>query len=149
LITDAISKFSAAFLCGLGDRYRSTHMFIPDKPRALGTNVGEFMNAEKNTIRTTDFEEFYDRNEPDNAGELACLYRSVVNISDESFFETKEMQNQGKVTHHVIASSDDVLILTAKSYPAFVNFIESQNSDPELGIEEAADFEYSINNPHS
>ena len=107
------------------------------------------MNAEKNTIRTTDFEEFYDRNEPDNAGELACLYRSVVNISDESFFETKEMQNQGKVTHHVIASSDDVLILTAKSYPAFVNFIKSQNSDPELGIEEAADFEYSINNPHS
>jgi hypothetical protein len=105
--------------------------------------------SKNSTIRTTDFEEFYDRNEPDDAGQLACLYRSVVNISDESFFETKEIQNQGKVTHQVIASSGDVLILTAKSYPAFVSFVESQNSDPELEIEEAADFEYSINNPHS
>ena len=59
------------------------------------------------------------------------------------------MRNQGKVSHHVIASSGDVLILTAKSYPAFVGFIESKNTDPELNIEEAADFEYSINNPHS
>ncbi len=107
------------------------------------------MKSKNSTITTTDFEEFYDRNEPDNAGQLACLYRSVVNISDETFFETKEMQNQGKVTHHVIASSGDVLILTAKSYPAFVRFIQSKNTDTELDIEEAADFEYSINNPHS
>lgn len=89
----------------------------------LAYKHGDFM-SKNNTIRTTDFEEFYDRNDPDNAGQLACLYRSVVNISDESFFETKEIQNQGKVTHHVIASSGDVLILTAKSYPAFVSFVE-------------------------
>jgi hypothetical protein len=109
---------------------------------------GDFMSKD-NTIRTTNFEEFYDRNEPDDAAQLACLYRSVVNVSDETFFETKEIHNHGKVTHHVIASSGDVLILTAKSYVAFVSFIESQSSDSELGIEEAADFEYSINNPHS
>ena len=48
-----------------------------------------------------------------------------------------------------VASSGDVLILTAKSYPAFIRFIESKNSDTELDIEEAADFEYTINNPHS
>ena len=103
----------------------------------------------KDTITTTDFEEFYDRNEPDGPQGLACLLRSVRNISDETFFETKEIINQGKVTHHVIASSGDVLILTAKSYPAFLRYIESKNDDPELDIEEAADFDYSINNPHS
>ncbi len=103
----------------------------------------------RDTITTTDFEEFYDRNEPDSAGELASLYRSVQDISDETLFETKEITNRGNVTHHVIASSGDVLILTAKSYPAFIRFIESKNSDPELDIEEAADFEYTINNPHS
>lgn len=103
----------------------------------------------KGAITTTDFEEFYERNEPDSAGELASLYRSVRDISDETLFETKEIKNQGNVTHHVIASSDDVLILTAKSYPAFIRFIELQNNDLELDIEEAADFEYTINNPHS
>ena len=100
-------------------------------------------------IRTTNFDEFYDRNEPDSAGQLASLYRSVRDISDETFFETKEIENGGAVTHHVIASSGDVLILTAKSYPAFIRFVESKNTDSELDIEEAADFEYSIQNPHS
>jgi hypothetical protein len=97
---------------------------------------------------TTDFDEFYERNEPDSAGELACLYRSVRDVSDETLFETKKART-GNVTHNVVASSGDVLILTAKSYPAFLRFIQSKNSDPTLDIEEAADFEYSINNPHS
>jgi hypothetical protein len=103
----------------------------------------------RDAITTTDFEEFYDRNEPDSAGELASLYRSVRDISDETLFETKEIKSLGHVTHHVVASSGDVLILTAKSYPAFTRFIESKNSDTELDIEEAADFERAINNPHS
>jgi hypothetical protein len=109
---------------------------------------GPAMKA-RNTIPTTDFEAFYERNEPDGAGELACLYRSVRDVSNETLFETKEVQNQGNVTHHVIAASGDMLILTARSYPAFIRFIVSKNSNPELDIEEAADFEYSINNPHS
>jgi hypothetical protein len=100
-------------------------------------------------IRMTNFEEFYDRNEPDDANQLACLYRSVVEISDEDFFKTKEVRDQGNITHHVIASSGDVLILTEKSYPAFIRFIQSKNPDPELDIEEVADFERSVNNPHS
>jgi hypothetical protein len=103
----------------------------------------------RDAITTTDFEEFYDRNEPDSAGGLASLYRSVRDISDETLFETKEIRNRGNVTHHVVASSGDVLILTAKSYPTFIQFIESKNSDTELDIEEAADFEHAINNPHS
>ena len=32
---------------------------------------------------------------------------------------------------------------------AFLDFIESQNTGSELDIEEAADFEHSMNNPHS
>ncbi len=100
------------------------------------------------TITTVDFEDFYDRNEPDNAGELADLYRSVRDVSDETFFETKAVK-AGKVTHEVIAASGDVLRLTAKSYPRFQQFIESKNTVGDLDIEEAADFEYSINNPHS
>jgi hypothetical protein len=98
--------------------------------------------------RSTDFEDFYERNEPDSAGALASLLRSVRDVSDEGFFETKEI-NRGKATHVVIASSGDVLALTAKSYVAFLDFIESQNSGSELDIEEAAEFEYSMNNPHS
>jgi hypothetical protein len=98
-------------------------------------------------FRPTNFEEFYERNEPDSAEVLACLLRSVRDVSDEGFFETKEV-NRGKVTHHVIASSGDVLILTATSYLAFLDFIESQNRG-ELDIEEAADFEHAMNNPHS
>jgi hypothetical protein len=43
----------------------------------------------KDAITTTDFKAFYERNEPDNAGELACLYRSVRDVSDETLFETK------------------------------------------------------------
>jgi len=77
----------------------------------------------KEPFTTTDFEEFYERNEPDSAGQLASLYRSVRDISDETLFNTKEIRNKGNVTHHVTASSGDVLILTAKSYPAFVRFI--------------------------
>jgi hypothetical protein len=34
-------------------------------------------------VEPTDFKEFYDRNEPDNAQALACLYRSVRDASDE------------------------------------------------------------------
>jgi hypothetical protein len=98
--------------------------------------------------RPTDFEKFYERNEPDSAQVLACLLRSVRDVSDEDFFETKEV-NRGNVTHRVTASSGDVLILTAKSYLAFLGFIESQNTGSELDIEEAADFEHSMNNPHS
>jgi hypothetical protein len=62
----------------------------------------------KHTINTTNFEDFYERNEPDDAGELACLYRSVRDVSDETFFETKKVQNRGKITHEVTASSGDV-----------------------------------------
>ena len=102
----------------------------------------------KNTITTIDFEEFYARNEPDNAGQLACLYRSVRDCTDEDFFETREV-TVGKVTHEVIASSGDILRLTNKSYRAFMRFVEKQNSDPELDIEERVDFEYAINNPNS
>jgi hypothetical protein len=108
---------------------------------------GPAMKA-KDAITTTDFEAFYERNEPDSAGQLACLYRSVRDVSDETLFETKEVQ-KGDITHHVTASSGDVLILTARSYPAFLRFVVSKNRDPELDIEEAADFECSINNPHS
>lgn len=99
-------------------------------------------------ITTTDFDEFYDRNEPDSAGALAALYRSVSQGADEDFFQTKEVV-QGNVTHHVVASSGDVLILTAKSHAAFLKFIESKNEDTELGIEEAAGYEYAMNNPRS
>lgn len=101
------------------------------------------------SFTTTDFEAFYERNEPSSAGELAYLYRSVRDVCDETFFVTKEVQKQGRITHHVIASSGDELLLTKKSYGAFLRFIESKNGDSELDIEEAADFEYSMNNPHS
>ncbi len=104
------------------------------------------METKKNTF--TDFEEFYDRNEPGSAGELADLYRSVVEISDETFFKTTKVR-KGKSRYQVTAVSGDVLLLTEKSYQAFKDFIESKNTDPDLDIEEAADFEYSINNPNS
>ena len=100
-------------------------------------------------MTTTDFKAFFEANEPDDAAQLAALYRSVSNIDGEDFFRTEEVSGHGKVTHRVVASSGDVLLLTAKSYLAFIAYIESQNTDPDFDIEEAADFEYAINNPHS
>ena len=97
----------------------------------------------------TNFELFYEANEPHDAGQLACLYRSVTQLSDEGFFSTEEIRNKPMATHRVTASSGDILTLTKKSYPAFVQFIGSKNPDPDLDIETAADFEYAINNPHS
>ena len=72
----------------------------------------------------TDFKEFYDRNEPDNAQALACLYRSVRDASDEDFFETKEV-SEGKVTHHVIASVRRSINFDGQvSARRFLDFIE-------------------------
>jgi hypothetical protein len=71
----------------------------------VGLRKAEGHMKTRDAITTTDFEEFYDRNEPDSAGELASLYRSVRDISDETLFETKEIKNRGNVTYHVVASS--------------------------------------------
>lgn len=99
--------------------------------------------------RTTDFEDFYERNEPDTLGELACLKRSVEDLSDEGFFRTEEVKNHGQVKYKVTAASDDVLLLTEKSRRAFLGFIYNKNPDPEMDIEEAADFDYAMNSPHT
>ena len=106
------------------------------------------MKAE-GAVATTDFEIFYDRAAPDGPQELACLLRSVRDISDEAYFETKEISNRGNVTYQVIAWSGDVLILTARSRWASLSYINSKNDDPELDIEEAADCDFSVSNPHS
>ena len=103
----------------------------------------------RDAVTTLAFEEFYQRSAPNGAGELAALYRSVRDVSDQSLFETKEVEYEGKITYHVISWSQDLLALTNRSRWDFLRFLESKNRDPDLDIEEAADCEYSVNNPNS
>jgi hypothetical protein len=54
-----------------------------------------------------------------------------------------------KARYKLTGPAGDVLILTEKSRDAFLRFIESKHEDPEFDIDEAADFEYAVQNPHS
>jgi hypothetical protein len=96
-----------------------------------------------------DFVEFFERNEPDGAVQLASMYRSVRYVSEVTLFETKRIKNQGNFTYQVIAASGDTLMLTVKTYGAFLDYIQSKSRYPDLDIEDAADYEYSINKDNS
>ena len=96
-----------------------------------------------------DYEEFYEANEPDNEEQLANLYRSVTDVSDEGFYATEEINDKPNAKYRVTASSGESLILTEKSYQAFLKFIEKQNDDPELDIESAAAYRRALDNPKS
>jgi hypothetical protein len=100
-------------------------------------------------IITEDFVEFFERNEPDGAVQLASMYRSVCYVSEGTLFETKRVKNQGNFTYQVTATSGDTLMLTAKTYAAFLHYIESKNRYPDLDIQDAADYEYSVNKDNS
>ena len=103
----------------------------------------------RDPVTTLNFEEFYERSAPYGAGELAALYRSVWYVSDQSLFETKEVEHEGKTKYHVISWSEDLLVLTTQSRLDFLRFLDSKNRDPDLDIEEAADCEYSVNKDNS
>jgi hypothetical protein len=105
----------------------------------------------KTKVKTfTDYEEFYDANEPDNAGEMNALNESVSHATDEEFYNTQAV-NQGKIKYIVTGPTGDRLLLTDRSRDAFLGYIHRQHrkTEPELDIDEAAAFEYAINNPHS
>jgi hypothetical protein len=40
----------------------------------------------------TDFEEWYDNNQPDDADQVRCLYRSLSDLSDEDWYKAKEIK---------------------------------------------------------
>lgn len=100
------------------------------------------------TTRYVNYELFFDAAGGDDIFQLNALREAVTNLTDETWYRCEEI-DRGKIRYRVTGPTGDELLLTERSRAAFLRFIKAQNPDPELDIDEAAAFEYAVNNPHS